>query len=155
MAQQPVRRTGRQVAAYSPAHQFEDLYDQMGQLLNFAFGAPGQEARQDFPWVPPADISESEDAYTVEIELPGISKDDIDIQLNDRELVVGGEIVEKEREKGKLRRKTRRVGRFEFRAILPGDVNSDMVDARLRDGVLTLNLPKAETAKPRHIEVSA
>jgi len=83
------------------------------------------------------------------------------VQLQDRELVVSGEIPEQEQDGqdggqngGRRRhRSTRRTGRFEFRAWLPGDVNADAVQGELTDGVLTLTIPKSEAAKPRKIEI--
>jgi HSP20 family protein len=91
------------------------------------------------------------------VELPGVGKDQIDVQLQDRELVISGEIPEQEQDgqnEGRRRhRSTRRTGRFEFRAWLPGDVNADAVQGELTDGVLTLTIPKSEAAKPRKIEI--
>ena len=70
------------------------------------------------PWVPPVDVEETEDAWIVEAELPGVDKKDVDVQVRDSELTITGEIKERER-KGILRRRTRRVGEFEFRVALP------------------------------------
>jgi HSP20 family protein len=162
MATLPVRRSGRNPSTLvNPSREFEDIYDRMGQLMNFAFG---DLARVEMPWVPLADLSETEDAYVAKVELPGVGKDQIDVQLQDRELVVSGEIPEQEQEQngqdggqngGRRRRhrSTRRTGRFEFRAWLPGDVNADAVQGELSDGVLTLTIPKSEAAKPRKIEI--
>ena len=155
MAALPVRRSGRNPSTLvNPSREFEDIYDRMGQLMNFAFG---DLARVEMPWVPLADLSETEDAYVVKVELPGVGKDQIDVQLQDRELVVSGEIPEQEQDgqNGGRRphRSTRRTGRFEFRAWLPGDVNADAVQGELTDGVLTLTIPKSEAAKPRKIEI--
>jgi HSP20 family protein len=130
----------------------------MGQLLNMAFGDMpfGQMQVMNAPWVPLADVSESDDAYTVEVELPGVRKDQLNVELNDRELVINGEIPEPEEEDGgQRRRRSRRTGRFEFRTVLPGEVNPDGVSANLSDGVLSVKIPKAEEAKPRRIEVTA
>ena len=153
MATLPVRR-GRNTSLVNPSREFEDIYDRMGQLMNFAFG---DLAPAEMPWVPLADLSETEDAYVVKVELPGVGKDQIDVQLQDRELVVSGEIPEQEQDGqngGRRRhRSTRRTGRFEFRAWLPGDVNADAVQGELTDGVLTLTIPKSEAAKPRKIEI--
>ena len=159
MAALPVRRSGRNPSnLVNPSREFEDIYDRMGQLMNFAFG---DLARVEMPWVPLADLSETEDAYVVRVELPGVSKDQIDVQLQDRELVVSGEVPEQDQDGqdggqngGRRRhRSTRRTGRFEFRAVLPGDVNADAVQGELTDGVLTLTIPKSEAAKPRKIEI--
>ena len=154
MATLPVRRGGRTTSLVNPSREFEDIYDRMGQLMNFAFG---DLARAEMPWVPLADLSETEDAYVVKVELPGVGKDQIDVQLQDRELVGSGEIPEQEQDGqngGRRRhRSTRRTGRFEFRAWLPGDVNADAVQGELTDGVLTLTVPKSAAAKPRKIEI--
>ncbi|GHE47355.1 hypothetical protein GCM10017771_68150 [Streptomyces capitiformicae] len=62
----------------------------------------------------------------------------------------------KERERtGVLRRSTRRTGRFEYRAVPPGEVNAEGVNATLTDGVLTVNVSEVEAAKPRHIEITS
>jgi HSP20 family protein len=108
----------------------------------------------DSVWVPLADIEETEDAWVVEAELPGVNKKDINVDVRDSEVVVTGEIKEKER-KGLLRKRTRPVGRFEYRVLLPGEVNADGVDASLDDGVLTIRIPKAEKARPRRIEIGS
>ena len=113
----------------------------------------GQMEMVNAPWVPLADVSETDDAYTVEVELPGVRKDQINVELNDRELVISGEIPEPSEEDGQRRRRSRRTGRFEFRTVLPGEVNPDGVSANLSDGVLSVKIPKAEEAKPRRIEV--
>jgi HSP20 family protein len=158
MAQLPARRSRRSAALVDPSREFEDLYDRMGQLLNMAFGDMpfGQMQVMNAPWVPLADVSESDDAYTVEVELPGVRKDQLNVELNDRELVINGEIPEPEEEDGgQRRRRSRRTGRFEFRTVLPGEVNPDGVSANLSDGVLSVKIPKAEEAKPRRIEVTA
>jgi HSP20 family protein len=159
MAVLPVRRSGRTPSTLvNPSREFEDIYDRMGQLMNFAFG---DLARVEMPWVPLADLSETEDAYVVKVELPGVGKDQIDVQLQDRELVVSGEVPEQDQDGQdggqngghRRHRSTRRTGRFEFRAWLPGDVNADAVQGELTDGVLTLTIPKSEAAKPHKIEI--
>jgi HSP20 family protein len=154
----PVRRSGRNTSLVNPSREFEDIYDRMGQLMNFAFGDLN---RVEMPWVPLADLSETDDAYVVKVELPGAKKDQIDVQLQERELVVSGEIPEEQEGQDgqdghdgqRHHRSTRRTGRFELRAWLPGEVNADAVQGELADGVLTLTIPKSEAAKPRKIEI--
>jgi HSP20 family protein len=158
MAALPARRSGRNLTVVNPSREFEDIYDRMGQLMNFAFGLT-PTALADMPWVPLADLSETDDAYVVKADLPGVHKDQADIQLQDRELVITGEIAEPEDGNGdgkhrRRRHSTRRTGRFELRTYLPGDVNADAVTAQLSDGVLTVTVPKAEAAKPRKVEIT-
>ena len=154
MAALPVRRGGRNTSVVNPSREFEDIYDRMGQLMNFAFGlTPAVLA--DMPWVPFADLSETDDAYMVKAELPGVNKDQVNIQLQDRELVINGEIPEPQNGDGNRQHHTsRRTGRFELRTYLPGEVNADAITAQLSDGILTVTVPKSEAAKPRTIEIT-
>jgi HSP20 family protein len=153
MALLPARRGGQNLTVTDPSREFEDIYDRMGQLMNFAFGDLGLVRPGGAPWSPLAEVSETDDAYLVHVELPGIRKDQVDVQLVDRELVISGDI--KESENGRRRRSSRRTGRFEYRTYLPADVKADQVSAQLADGVLTVTVPKSEAAKPRRIEVKA
>jgi HSP20 family protein len=146
-AQQPIQR-------WQPFSELEQLQSQMDQLMQSVWSGPG--TGNGGIWIPTADIEETEDAWIVEAEVPGVSRKDINVELRDTELIISGEIKEKER-KGILRRRTRRTGAFEYRVTLPGPgpYNPEQVEANLHEGVLTVRVPKAETAKPRRIEVQA
>lgn len=136
-----------------PLAEFNDLFGRLGSLMESTFGgtmAPITEAA----WAPLADIEETDDAYLVEVDVPGVKRDDINVEMNDREISITGEYKERERT-GILRRGMRRTGRFEYRTVLPGEINAEAVDATLSDGVLTVKVPKAETAKPRRIEITS
>ncbi|NUQ99407.1 MAG: Hsp20/alpha crystallin family protein [Streptomyces sp.] len=135
--------------ARNPLAEFDELLNSMSGLLESTVGS----AAPVTAWTPSADVTESDDAFHVEIELPGVKAKDIDIETTGQELVVTGEIKEKER-KGVLRRSTRRTGSFEYRLLLPGEVDTDKITAEMKDGVLTVAVPKAEVAKPRHIEIN-
>jgi HSP20 family protein len=84
MANLPSRRGGRHTHLVNPSREFEDIYDRIGQLMNMAFGPVGPIAVVDLPWVPAADLAETNDAYVVRVELPGVRKDQVDLQLQDR-----------------------------------------------------------------------
>lgn len=142
-------------ALWGGPRDFADIFDRMGRMFNAALGAPIRDIAEDLPWVPDADIYETDDAYVVEAELPGVDKDRIDIELrDDGELVVSGDIVEREG-RGLLHRRERRVGDFELRAYLPDDIDPDGVEADLSEGVLTIRVPKAQSEqRPRRIEIS-
>jgi len=100
-----------------------------------------------------ADIVETDSAYVIEVELPGVRREDVDVNLNGNELVVTGEVKERKRE-GLFRRRTRRVGEFEFRVTLPGYLQEDDIEASLAYGVLKVYVPKAESTKSSKITVS-
>jgi HSP20 family protein len=99
---------------------------------------------------PPVDIEETDDAYVIEADLPGVKREDVDIELEGNELTVSGEVKQRE---GKFRRRTRRVGHFELRVVLPDGVDSDRVEANLDNGVLTVRVPKSERAQRRRIDL--
>ncbi len=103
-------------------------------------------------FVPLADVEESDDAYLVEIELPGIKREDVSVEVSGRRLSVSGERKERERV-GILRKRTRSVGRFQYQVTLPGQVDEARVAASMDAGVLTVHVPKAASERPRRIEV--
>jgi len=127
------------------------MHERMGRLLESSFGAPGGSM---LGWSPLVDVEETEDAWVIEAELPGVRQEDINLELREGELVISGEIKERER-KGQLRRQVRKTGRFDYRLTLPGDVQSDKIEASLDRGVLTVRVPKSPRAQPKRIEVKA
>ncbi|WP_432590341.1 Hsp20/alpha crystallin family protein [Streptomyces sp. HD1123-B1] len=131
------------------AAEFDDLFDRMNQFLEAAGGVTPTVGA----WAPMADLRETDDAYVVEAELPGVKRENIDLEVTHRQLSITGEYKERERE-GALRRSTRRTGSFEYHAMLPADVRAEDITATLTEGVLTVTVPKAQKAKPRHIEIT-
>lgn len=147
-----VARPGSQTAGrWDPFSEFEDLYQRMGQLMDRAFDGLWQPFGQT--WAPAADLTESDDSYIAEVELPGVRKDDISVELAGQELIVTGEYKDSGTE-GRALRRARRAGRFEYRVMLPGQADADHITAALADGVLTVTVPKSETDKPRRIEIT-
>jgi HSP20 family protein len=98
------------------------------------------------------DIEEQDDAYLVEAELPGVKREDVDVEVGGHELTISGELKESER-KGVVRKRTRRTGQFNYRVALPESVDADKVEAKLNDGVLTIRIPKIEKAMRRKVEI--
>jgi HSP20 family protein len=153
MANLPARGMRRTLTHTDPSTEFEDIYERMGQLVNAAFGDVGAIAAM--PWSPPADLTESDNAYIVHVELPGVRKDQINVQIAGRELMISGEIKEESSGNGqRIHRSSRRTGQFEYRVAFPGDIKAQEVSAELADGVLTVTVPKLEAAAPSRIEVT-
>lgn len=141
---------GRPVG-WSPFGELAELHEQMGRLLATTFG---DGDRGGDGWRPAADVEETDEAYLVELELPGVKRDDISVEFGAGELVVTGQVTRRERV-GFLRSRTRPVGRFDYRVHLPADVEQEHVDASLSDGVLTVRVPKTEKARRRRIPISS
>jgi len=140
----------RQAPDGEPMRELDQIQQQTFQLLQSMLGASpfaGVGA-----WVPAVDIEETEGSWILEAELPGAKSDDIDIATHDNEIQITGEIVEKERA-GILRRRTRRVGRFEYCVTLPGPIDSDSINASLDHGILHVTVPKPAQARPRRVEI--
>lgn len=114
--------------------------------------AQGEETRA---WVPPVDIQENADAYLFHAELPGMTKEDIHITLENNVLRVSGERkFEKDAKKENYHRVERTYGTFTRTFTLPTQVEADKVMAAFENGILTITVPKAEQAKPRRIAIS-
>lgn len=139
----------------SSSSDLDQLNERMRRLLEQTFGGGWQPLLiEPLGWAPPVDIEEADDAFLVEAELPGVQRNDINIELVGNELAITGEIKERER-KGVLRRRTRRIGRFEYRVRLPDQVDPEKIEADLKDGVLSVRVPKTEKAARRRIEVKS
>lgn len=158
MSQQltPERRAESRAGRWDPLGEFEQITERMQRMLDRTFGGaawPSRLLEQD-GWSPVADVEEQDDGYVVQVELPGVKREDVTIELVGNELSITGEIKEEKR-KGVVRKQMRRFGRFDYRISLPDQLDPEKVDAKLKDGVLTVRVPKAERAQRRQIEVKA
>ena len=107
-------------------------------------------------WSPAVDIYEDKDKYTVKAELPGMKKEDIDVSLDGDTLTISGERKEEaEKKEGEGYRSERFFGRFQRSVTLPTAVQSNKIEAAYKDGILTVNVPKSEEAKPKQIQVKS
>jgi HSP20 family protein len=107
-------------------------------------------------WAPAVDISESPEAILVHAELPGLKPDDVKIDVENNVLTLRGERrSETKREEGTLHRVERFYGSFSRQFLLPRTVDSERIEAELKDGVLTVRLHKRSEVKARQIAVKA
>lgn len=105
-------------------------------------------------WAPTVDLFETDDEYVLELDLPGFSREDIEITVEQGMLTVSGQRPEHERNGNVTYHvRERTTARFSRSFSLPRGVDTDDVKAEFSDGVLTVNLPKVADAKPRRIEV--
>jgi HSP20 family protein len=126
-----------------------DLFDEtFGRSRNYQSGTTGA-------WHPPVDILESRDAYLLRAELPGMKKEDFNLEVKDGTLTLSGERkFEKPANGVEYHRVERTAGKFSRSFYLPQTVKHDGIKATYRDGILEVHVPKAEEAKPRQITVS-
>lgn len=100
------------------------------------------------------DIYETPDAYEIEASMPGIKPEDVDLSLNNNVLTIRGETKAEEDKEGRnYHLRERRSGSFIRSITLPSSINEDAIEAHYDNGILKLRLPKAEEARPKHIEI--
>jgi len=106
-------------------------------------------------WLPALDAHEDKENFTVQVEVPGFKREDIQVSLQDGVLTISGERKEEKVSKEtEIHRQERYYGKFTRALSLPTAVAADKVKAAYKDGILTVTLPKAEEAKPKQIDVS-
>ena len=103
----------------------------------------------------PVDVIEGEDAFTITAILPGIDPKEIDIQIQDKQVSLQGEFKELEDDENNYILRERPTGKFHRSINLPDLLNASKAEAKMKDGVLSLSIPKSEVAKPKKIKVSA
>jgi HSP20 family protein len=137
----------------SPFEELDRMKRQMDRLLEDARG-PYQGAQAGvFPLI---NLTEDKDNYLLRAELPGVKADEIDIQATANNIAISGERkIDTEKEGARYHRREREAGKFSRMIGLPGDINSDKVDAKLENGILTIVVSKAEAAKPKQITVKS
>lgn len=135
------------------------LRGRMDRMFNEMLGdiwgqGAGSEEYSARVWAPPVDIRESDEALTFTAELPGLTKDDVSITVENNVLTLAGERkFEKEAKGETFHRVERAYGGFSRSFTLPATVQTDQVEARFEHGVLTISLPKQEESKPRKITI--
>ena len=109
----------------------------------------------DREFSPAMDVVENEDGFLVSIDLPGVDRKDIEVSVADNVLTIKGEKKNAtETKTGKTFRKESWEGTFQRTLSLPRGVDAGKIDAKMRDGVLAISLPKSEEAKPKQIAVN-
>ena len=135
---------------WDPFREFEDLFDRYSKAV-----AKPREQTSDVDWAPRVDIAETEKEFTIKAELPEVRKEDVKVNVEDGILTLMGERKqEKKEENKKYHRIERFYGNFTRSFSLPDNVDESKIEASFKDGVLKLQIPKTEAAKPKAIEVS-
>lgn len=134
---------------------FDELDRIRGQMNRIFEGLSGRSFTVPAAGVYPLmNLTEESDKFYVRAELPGIKADELDISVTGDSLSLGGERkLSPDDEKAKYHRREREAGRFNRVINLPKQVDTEKVVATTTDGILTIVLPKAESAKPRQISV--
>jgi HSP20 family protein len=145
------------IVRWEPLRELSSLQSEMNRLFNTVFDQPGTGAGNGGAlrrWVPAMDLVESEDHFILRADLPGLSEDDVKIELEDSTLTLSGERkTEHERNEEGFYRVERAYGSFSRSLTLPKGVDPEAVEASFDRGVLEVRIPKPEERKPRRIEI--
>jgi HSP20 family protein len=148
-----VRHSGSSLGTWDPFRELEEMSNRLNQIFRTgATGAlsEGREALAGIDWAPSVDISETDKAYVVRADLPGVKKEDLKVTVENGILTLQGERKQRSEEKGeKFHRVETSYGSFMRRFTLPDDVAEDKVDAQMKEGCLEVTVPKTEEKKPK------
>lgn len=131
-----------------------DEFHRIRRNMNFHSQRPLMRYSRRSGVFPLVNITEDKDAYIIRAELPGVKSDDISIEAAEKTLSISGERrIPDESNDSKYHRRERESGKFSRLINLDKDINRDAVEASLKDGILTVTVPKAEKAKPKKITI--
>ena len=146
------------IVRWEPIRELSSLQSDMNRFFDAMFQAPaggGGQAAQLRRWTPAMDLAETEDAFVLRADLPGVSQEDVSIELEDTVLTVSGERKSDHENKGEgYYRVERAFGSFSRSLTLPKGVDPEAVAAQFNDGVLEVRIPKPEQRKPRRIAIN-
>jgi HSP20 family protein len=142
---------------WEPAPELNTIQTEMNRLFNSLFDTPTRPANLAARrrWTPAMDLVEEGDHYVLRADLPGLSENDVNIELESDVLRISGERrSESTDEKAGYRRVERSYGSFSRSLTLPEGVNPEAVEAQFDRGVLEVRIPKPEQVKPRKVTIS-
>ena len=141
------------IVRWEPLRELTSLQSEMNRLFNTAFDGP-QGASTSRRWTPAMDLVETDEHFVLRADLPGVSEEDVSIELEDNVLTVSGERKAEHEAKGEgFYRVERAFGRFSRSLTLPKGVDGEAVTAAFDAGVLEVRIPKPEARKPRKITI--
>jgi len=149
----------RQASVWDPFREFQEISDRLNRYFQSSVAesnASGNQALRGFDWSPAVNISETEKAYLIKLDLPEVKKEDVKVTSENGVLAVEGERKQEKREENeKFHRVESVYGRFVRRFTLPEDAQEDGIEATFKDGALNVRVPRTEPkhAKARQITV--
>lgn len=139
---------------WDPVRELDSLQTDMNRLFDRFFGAPAGDRAGGRRWIPAMDLTETDDSLVLRADLPGLSEDDVEIEVKDGVLTISGERKSEHEEKGEgFHRVERSFGRFSRALNLPDGVDAEKVQANFDAGVLEVRIPKPEETQPTRVEI--
>ena len=143
------------IVRWGPTGEINSLQRDINRLFgDFYSGDRARQERGEAMWTPAVNTFEDTDAFTISCDLPGLSQQDVKINLDNNELTISGmRKLENEAKKENYQRIESTLGTFSRTFTLPATIDTDKVEANMSNGVLKIRLPKKEESKPRQIQI--
>ncbi len=142
------------IVRWAPRKNVSDFTDEFQRMWDDFF--PTRWETRETMWQPRVDVSEKKENIVVTVEVPGMAEKDIKVTLKENHLVIYGEKkLEEDHKEDEYHCCERRYGKFERAFMLPTEVVAEKVEAKVKDGVLKITLPKAEKVKAKEISIKA
>ncbi|QQR88609.1 MAG: Hsp20/alpha crystallin family protein [Myxococcales bacterium] len=143
-----IRRTQR--AQWDPFSELEEMSSRLSRVLGQWPGTGNEERLSHTDWVPTVNVSESPEHYSIEVELPGVTKENAHVEVHDRVLTVSGERkVQEEKKKAKYHRIESFYGSFMRSFSLPEDADQDNIKANFKEGLLQVDVARKAQTSPK------
>jgi HSP20 family protein len=140
---------------WEPLRELNSLQSEMNRLFSTFFDVPGDAGGSYRRWIPAMDLVETEDAFVLRADLPGLSQEDVSIEFEDNVLTISGERkAEREDKREGFYRVERAFGSFSRALTLPEGIDVDGVRASFDRGVLEVRIPKPEERRPRRVQIN-
>jgi HSP20 family protein len=139
---------------WDPVRELDTLQTDMNRLFDRFFGVPAGNGTAARRWIPAMDLTETDDSLLLRADLPGVSEDDVEIEVKDGVLTISGERKNEHEEKGEgFHRVERSFGRFSRALNLPDGIDAEQVEAKFDNGVLEVRVPKPEETQPTRVQI--
>jgi HSP20 family protein len=140
---------------WDPFRDLMSIQNELNRLFGRTYGGGEPASGQTGSWAPALDVYETVDRFVVTVELPGIEPEDVEVSVEDSTLTIKGqrEFFYKDATEDSFQRIERRYGAFSRTLSMPTTADTERVEASFNKGVLTIELPKREEAKPKRVTV--
>ncbi len=147
----PMRQQGQDSGLWSPLNELDKLRREINRVFERRGWFSGSS---EAGWMPAVDILQDQETVTVQVEIPGFKKEDIDVSVEGQNLIISGERKQELETPGKNAYQSERYyGRFQRQVTLPEGIDPERAEASYKDGVLCIQFPKTEQSKRKQIQV--
>jgi HSP20 family protein len=145
----------QQIVRWDPFRELVSIQDELNRLFGRTFGETElMRPLAKGAWIPPMDVYETDEKFVAKVELPGVEPSEVEVSVEDHSLTVSGEReFSEEVKQEQCHRLERRYGSFSRTISLPQAADTEKVEASFDKGVLMIEIPKVEKAKPKKVQV--